>query len=172
MPRMRLNVLFFTILLLLVLTNLTFAQSTYTEAPTTPAPLLSGPPFPDDWVQIPMLNQNELTLKTNKPPATITATIPTGFESATVTWASTDTNVISVETNSPARVSPVGAGTANVIVNLAHEGVTYYDYCIVTVLSDDTLATPGTSGSLTLYIFASLLLVVALPPLYRSRFEQ
>jgi hypothetical protein len=162
------------ILILTLFSGLAFAQSgTYTTPPTAPAPApaLPGPSVPSDWVRIPMLDINELILRLGGPSAIINATIPSGFGSPSLNWSSTNTNVITVVANSPARVTPVGIGNAHAIVSLVHEGTTYYDFCYVRVISDDAVATPSTSGSSALYVVALILLIIALPTLYRSRFE-
>ncbi|MDW7730601.1 MAG: hypothetical protein SCJ94_11455 [Bacillota bacterium] len=179
MARKIISVTLATMVILAALSGLALAQTsgTYTQPPTAPPPseplLPPGPAVPDGWVRIPMLDKNELILKLNDPPAIINATIPSGFGSPGLNWSSTNTSVITVVANSPARVTPVGLGTAHAIVNLTYEGTTYYDYCYVRVIADDAVATPGTAGSTTtLILLAGLLFTAALPPLYKSRFEQ
>jgi len=120
-----------------------------------------------------MLDRSELVLTLGGPSAIINATIPTGFGSPALNWSSSNTNVITVVANSPARVTPVGLGNAYAIVTLTHEGTTYYDYTAVRVVAKEGAATPPTAGgsALALYIFSGLLFLTALPPLFKSRFE-
>jgi len=179
MMRKVMSVSLAVILILTLFSGFVLAQSgTYVDPPATPPappapPVLPPAPVPADWVGIPMLDLGELVLRVGGRSAILNATVPIGFGSPTLTWRSLNPNIATVVANSPARVTPVSVGNTHIVVSFTHEGTTYYDSCYVRVLHSDAVATPRTGGSHgVLYIFAALLLVVALPPLFRPSFER